>query len=112
VVYPNLQNQSPLALMNQSPDISNPSQTIIESIANQAVSPTNRLESANAHILSLVDWLWLGDCTVSVPSGLHTLAVDSWGTSCGEATLASLVAAIVVDVLEVECVDVAWDVSV
>jgi hypothetical protein len=32
VVYPISQNQSPLALMKKSPDMSDPSQTVIESI--------------------------------------------------------------------------------
>jgi hypothetical protein len=43
---------------------------------------------------------------------MHTLAVDTWGASCGEATFTSLIAAIKVDVFEVEGVNVPRNVSV
>jgi len=43
---------------------------------------------------------------------LHSLAVHAWGASSSEAALASLVAAVEVDILEVEGVDVAGDVAV
>jgi len=55
---------------------------------------------------------WLGDRSVSIASGLHSLAVDTGSTSSSEAALASLVAAIEVDILKVEGVNVAGDVSV
>lgn len=60
--------------------------------------------------ISLVDWL--DDRTISVASTLHAFAVDTGGTSCGEATFAGLFAAIEVDVFEVEGVDVTGNVSV
>ena len=60
--------------------------------------------------IDLLDWL--DDRSVSIASALHPLAVDTWGTSSSETTLASLIAATEVDVLEVEGVDVAGNVSV
>jgi hypothetical protein len=60
----------------------------------------------------LLGWDWLGDRSVSIASGLHSLAVHAWGASSSEAALASLVAAVEVDILEVEGVDVAGDISV
>jgi hypothetical protein len=53
----------------------------------------------------------LRDRTISIASTLHALAVNAWGTSSSETTLASLVAAIEVDIFEVECVNVAGNVS-
>lgn len=41
-----------------------------------------------------------------VPATLHSLAVDAWRASGNEATLGSLLLALVVDVFEVECVAV------
>jgi hypothetical protein len=62
--------------------------------------------------VSLLGWDWLCDRSVTIASTLHALAVDTRGTRSREATLASLGAAIEVDIFEVEGVDVARDVSV
>lgn len=53
----------------------------------------------------------LHDRTISIASTLDSFAVDTWSTSSSEAALASLIAAIEVDVFEVECVNVAGNVS-
>lgn len=43
---------------------------------------------------------------------MNAIAVDAWGATGREASLASLFAAIEVDVFEVEGVDVTWDISI
>jgi len=55
---------------------------------------------------------WLNNSPISLTTGLYSLTVNTWRTSCSKAALACLFLAIVVDVFEVESVDVAWDVSV
>jgi hypothetical protein len=53
----------------------------------------------------------LCDGSVSIASALHTLAVDTRSTSSSEAAFSGLLAAIKVDIFEVEGVDVAGNVS-
>jgi hypothetical protein len=52
-----------------------------------------------------------GNRAVAATARLHALAVDTRGPFCGKAALTSLLAAIVVDVFEVERVDVAGKVA-
>jgi hypothetical protein len=53
----------------------------------------------------------LGDRTVSISTGLHSVAVDARGSSGGKATLSRLLSSIVVHVFEIEGVDVARNVA-
>jgi hypothetical protein len=80
----------------------------MESIADKALKATIQHQNAFVSSSSLG---WLYNRSVSIASTLYPLAVDARGTSSSEATLTSLLAAIEVDVFEVEGVDVAGDVS-
>ena len=51
----------------------------------------------------------LGNRAIATAALLHALAVDTRGPAGSKAALTSLLAAVVVDVLEVECVDVAGE---
>ena len=49
---------------------------------------------------------------VATSTGLYALAVDAWGIRRCEAAFSGLLPAVVVDVLYVECMQVAWEVAV
>lgn len=53
----------------------------------------------------------LGNRTISVSTGLHSVAVNTRGVASGETTLSRLLASVVIHVFEIEGVDMARNVT-
>ena len=49
--------------------------------------------------------------SIALSSSLHIIGVNAWCRSCRKATLAGLLSAVVVDVLQVESVDMTRNVA-
>jgi len=54
----------------------------------------------------------LHDGAVSITTALHTLAVDSRSALTARDSVPCLLSAVVVDILEVECMEMTWDIAV